>query len=84
MKNIGYKLIDPSTSQKAYWKLINRVMNKCKAPKIPPLLVNNKYIINCTKKAAEFASFFSSQCKPIFTNSTLPSFTYLTNERKTP
>ena len=78
MKNIGNKLIDPSTSQKAYWKLINRVMNKCKAPKIPPLLVNNKYIINCTKKAAEFASFFSSQCKPIFTNST---FTYLTNER---
>ena len=33
---------DPSTSQKAYWKIINRVMNKCRAPKIPPLV--KKYV----------------------------------------
>ena len=63
LKKIGNKLIDPTTSQKTYWKLINRVMNKCKAPKIPPLLVNNKFIINCKEKATEFAYFFASQCK---------------------
>ena len=43
LKNLGNKVNDPSTSQKSYWKIINRVMNKCRAPKIPPLLVNNVY-----------------------------------------
>ena len=39
--NLGNKANDPSTYQMLYWKIINRVMNKCRAPKIPPLLVNN-------------------------------------------
>ena len=26
---------DAKLSQKLYWKIINRVMNKCRAPKIP-------------------------------------------------
>ena len=30
---LGNDLADPSTSQKTYWKIINRVLNKCKAPK---------------------------------------------------
>ena len=81
MLNLGKKLINPVTSQKSYWKVINRVMNKCKAPKIPPLLVNNIFITNCKEKAAEFASFFSSQCRPIINDSILPNFRYLTNER---
>ena len=50
LKNLGNKVNDPSTSQKAYWKIINRVMNKCRAPKIPPLLVNNMFILNCREK----------------------------------
>ena len=37
LKNLGDKLINPNTSQKSYWKMVNRVMNKCKAPKIPPI-----------------------------------------------
>ena len=36
LKNLGNKVNDPGTSQKSYWKIINRVMNKCRAPKIPP------------------------------------------------
>ena len=43
--NLGKKMNDPSTTQKAYWKIINRVMNKCRAPKIPPLLVGNSFIL---------------------------------------
>ena len=78
---MGDKLIDPSTSQKSYWKVINRVMNKCKAPKVPPLLINNKFVINCKEKACEFASFFSNQCTLIANDSTLPICSYLTNER---
>ena len=42
-KNLGNQVNNPSTSQKAYWKIINIVMNKCRAPKIPPLLVNNMF-----------------------------------------
>ena len=36
-KNLGRKLADPNTSQKTYWKFINRTMKKCKVPKISPL-----------------------------------------------
>ena len=39
LSNLGKKANDPYTSQKSYWKIINRVMNKCRAPKIPPILV---------------------------------------------
>ena len=58
LKNLGNKLNDPNTSQKSYWKIINRVMNKCRAPKIPPILVNNVFILNCNEKAKYFNDFF--------------------------
>ena len=48
--NLGNKINDPNTSQKSYWKIINKVMNKCRAPKMPPLLVNNIFILNCREK----------------------------------
>ena len=56
-------------------------MNKCKAPKIQPLLVNNRFLVNCKEKATEFAKYFSEQCKPLVNNSTLPNFDYTTNAR---
>ena len=56
-------------------------MNKCKAPKIPPLLINNVFILNCREKAKLFTSFFSQQCKPVNNDSVLPNFNYLTNEK---
>ena len=43
-KNLGNKVNGPSASQKSYWKIINRVMNKCRYPKIPPLLVNKQHV----------------------------------------
>ena len=79
--NIGNQLADPNTSQKTYWKILNKVMNKCRAPKIPPLLVNNKFIVNCKEKVIEFAILFSEQCSPLTNNSTLPNFAYITNAR---
>ena len=30
LTNLGNKVNDPNTSQKSYWKIINRVMNKCR------------------------------------------------------
>ena len=58
LKNLGNKVNDPSTSQKAYWKIINRVMNKCRAPKIPPFLVNNMFVLNCRETAKLFNDHF--------------------------
>ena len=56
-------------------------MNKCRAPKIPPLLVNNKFILDCKEKAILFNDFFAMQCKPIQNSSLLPNFHYLTKSR---
>ena len=81
LTNLGSKLNDPNTSQKAYWKIINRAMNKCRAPIIPPLLVNNVFILNCKEKAKLFNDFFCNQCKLIINNSTLPVFKFLTDKR---
>ena len=56
-------------------------MNRCKAPKIPPLLNNNGFLFDAKQKANEFNKYFSSQCKPLANGSTLPSLNYLTDKR---
>ena len=55
-------------------------MNKCNAPKIPPILKNSRFIINCKAKADEFIAFFSQQCKPLVNDNVLPHFSYLTDK----
>ena len=81
LTNLGNKLNDPSTSCKSYWKIINRAMNKCRAPRIPPVLSNNLFILDCKEKAKLFNNFFSKQCKLISNSSTLPNFYYHTDKR---
>ena len=54
-------------------------MNKYKAPKIPPILYDNKFIIDCKDKATIFARFVTQQCQPLFNVSTLPPFSHLDN-----
>ena len=81
LNSLGSKLNDSYTSQKSYWKIINKVMNKCRAPNIPPILVNNKFILDCKEKAKVFIKFFSNQCKPIANDSILPVFQYVTDKR---
>ena len=79
LKNLGNKVNDPSTSQKSCWKIINRVMNKCRAPTVPSLLVNNMFIFNRSEQAKLFNDFFSKQCRPITTSSLLPTLNLLTD-----
>jgi len=81
LTNLGNKLNDPNTSCKSYWKIINRVMNKCRAPRIPPILFNNLFVLDCKEKAKLFNDFFSNQCKLISNSSTLPNFYYHTDKR---
>ena len=81
LTNMGNKPNEPGISQKSYWKIINRVMNKCRSPKIPPLLINNQFILDCRDKAKLFNDFSSEQCKPIVNSSVLPNFAFLTVKR---
>ena len=57
------------------------MINKCRAPKIPPLLVNNLFIFNCREKAKYINDFFAQQCKPVINRSVLPTLSFLTNSR---
>ena len=81
LSNLGNKLNDPGTSQKSYWKIIHRVMNKCRAPRIPPLLLGNTIILDFSEKAKIFNEFFSQQCTLIANNSVLPPFEFVTDKR---
>ena len=56
-------------------------MNKSRAPKVPPLLVNNMFILNCREKARYFNEFFSQQCKHIINTSVLPSLSFITDKK---
>ena len=77
---MGDQLSNPETSQKTYWKIIHKVVNKCKA-KIPPLSINGSFILGCKEKANHFVDFFSQQCKLISNDSTLPNLTRLTDKK---
>ena len=81
LKDLGKKLADPTTGQKAYWRILNKLLNKCKIPRVPPLLVQGKFITNCKEKASLFNVFFSSQCTPFENNSELPNLRFLTPSR---
>ena len=63
LDNMGNKLIDSKSSPKTYWKILKKVMNKSCIPRLPPVLLNNKLIINCKEKAQCFNTFFLTHCQ---------------------
>ena len=78
LKSLDDKLIDKTTGPKTYWSIINSLLNKCKIPRIPLLLVAEKIIIDCKEMAKLFNDYFLYQCKPIINDSTLHIFTQIT------
>ena len=56
LKSHGDKLIDKTTGPKTYWGIINRLLNKCKIPRIHPLLVADDIIIDI--KYCLFCDFY--------------------------
>ena len=80
-KELGNKLADPATGQKIYWKIMNKFLNKCKIPRIPPLFVQANYILDLKEKATVFNNYFTSQCTPLVNDSELPNLTFHTNSR---
>ena len=80
LSNLGYKLNEPGKTSKKYWKFIHRVMKKCRAPQIPPILKEGTFL-NCIDTANLFNEHFSNQCKLIVNNSSLPVFEHITDKR---
>ena len=80
LMSLGADLANPKTGAKKYWSTINTFFNKNKFPTIPPLLVNDVFITNCTKKAQLFNDHFVQQCSVIDTGSTLPQFRAICND----
>ena len=74
----GNKLNDCETPQKSYWKIISRAMNKCRAPNVPTLLDDGRFVLDCKEKARLFNKHFAAQCTPLSNDSSLPIFEYLT------
>ena len=60
---LSKKLSDPATSPKSYWSILKTFLNNKKIPCIPPLLHENKFIIDFRKKAEIFNTFF---CETMF------------------
>jgi len=79
IKSLGEKLTNMNTGKKAYWNIINSFLNKCKIPRIPPLLVLNKIVSNCKEKVIVFNKYFLDQCKLFANDSVLPNFNIITN-----
>ena len=71
--HLSKKLNNPNTSAKTYWSILKSFYKGTKVSLIPPLLVNNKTVLDFTEKANLFNDFFASRCTPISTCSVLPS-----------
>ena len=81
LDNLGKDLHESKSTSKNYWKIIHRVMNKSRAPKIPPILDKGSFILNCSDKAKLFNDFFANQCALLLNDSILPDFHYITEKR---
>ena len=81
LDNLAKDLHESKSTSKNYWKIIHRVMNKSRAPKIPPLLDNGLFVLNCVEKAKLFNDFFAKQCSLLLNDSVLPDFHFITDKR---
>ena len=75
------KLDNTFAAPKACWSILNNFLGERKTPSIPPLIVYDFVVSDCTIKANLFNNFFASQCSPVVNSSTLPNFCYKTQKR---
>ena len=71
---MGRKLSDPAQGIKAYWAILNRLINKKKTLNIPPLLENGIFVTNVQTKADILNEHFVQQCSTIVNSSTLLNY----------
>ena len=73
-QKLGHKLSDPNQGAKAYWTVLNRLLNKKKTLNIPSLLENSIFVTNIQTKANIFKDYFVEQCSAIPAGNTLPTY----------
>ena len=67
---------------KTYCSYIKTFYNDQRIPIIPPLLIDNEFVIGIQTKANIFNKFFAKECTPLKNDSVLPkSQAYLTQSR---
>ena len=76
---LGAKLADLSTGQKVYWKILNKVLSKCKIPRIPHPCLCRINILPIVKKELRIQSL--SFLPSAFHYSELPALRFRTNSR---
>ena len=70
--NLAKILNNPLLQAKTYWSILKTFYNNKKIPIIPPLLIDNKFVIDIQTKANIFNKFFADQCTPLKNGSVLP------------
>ena len=78
LSSLGNKLNDPNIGPKKYWSILNKFMNKRKAPIIPPIR-QGTFVTTVAEKVSLFNNLFANQCTLINTSSSLPNFEFITN-----
>ena len=78
-KKLTNSLNDTGVGAKKYWSVINRLMNKRKIPRIPPIRFNNEVVSDTLKKADLFNNYIAEKCTVIDTNSVLPEQRVMTD-----
>ena len=80
---MGRKLSDRDQGIKAYWAILNRLINKKKTLNIPALYEDGIFVPNLQTKAEIIADeYFVQQCWTIANSSTLPNFQPTMGRRK--
>ena len=75
LEKVGKTLGHPATGIKTYWSLLKSVLNKVRVPNIPPLLENDKVVLDFTAKAEIFNDHLVKQCSTIDIGSLIPNHT---------
>ena len=73
MRNLGRKLANPNTGQKKYWTTLKTILRKNIVSRIPPILIDNCFIVEAEEKCNFFNEFFRKQCIVPITSSKLPT-----------
>ena len=60
-----------TSGKKLVERCLSEIMNKYKVPEIPPLLVDDRFLIKCVDKTCLFNKSFLIQCEPNITTSML-------------
>ena len=72
LTRLGNKLNNFLSGPKAYHTALKKLMGQSKLSIIPPILSDNIFVSNSSEKAKLFNTYFSNQCTPVETDSTLP------------